>query len=407
MPDRLPIAFIMFTVTLDAMGIGLIMPVMPDLIREVRGVSLSDAALWGGILTAAFAVMQFLFSPVLGNLSDRFGRRPVRLVSRAAMAVDYVIMALAGTIWWLLAGRILGGITSATHSAASAYMADISAPEKRAQNFGLISAGFGVGFVLGPMLGGLLAGFDPRAPFVAAALLSGANFIFGALVLPESLAPRNRRRFDWKRANPAGGLMQIGKLPGLGWMLAVMFFYSVANYVYPAIWAFFTQAAFDWDAGTVGLSLAIYGASMVVVQGWLIRIIMPKLGEVRTVFLGLTIDLVALLAFGFVSHGWMIWVLTPFAAIGSIATPAITALMSRQAGEDQQGELQGVLSSIGALSAVLSPLIMTQMFFWFTRDSAPLFLPGAPFLLAFVLMALALFLLKVSLRRPSQSADAP
>ena len=401
MPDRLPLTFIMVTMVLDAMGIGLIMPVMPDLIREVQGVSLSDAAVWGGILVSVFAITQFLFSPTLGNLSDRFGRRPVLLISMAMMAVDYVIMALAGTIWWLLIGRLLGGVTSATHATASAFVADISDPEKRAQNFGLISAAFGVGFVIGPAIGGLLGGLDPRAPFIAAAILAAINFALGYFVLPESLPPEKRRPFLWRRANPLGGLLQIGKLPGLKWMLVAMFFYSVSGYVYPAIWAYYTQEAFGWDARLVGMSLAVYGTGMIVVQGGLIRIVMPWLGEARAVIYGLIIDVLALLAFGFASQGWMIWALTPFAALGSIATPAITALMSRRASADQQGELQGVLGSINAMSMILSPLIMTQTFFWFTRPDTGLYLPGAPFLLSMVLLAAALSIFLVTLRRPA------
>lgn len=401
MAERLPLVFILITIVLDAMGIGLIMPVMPDLIRQVQGVSLSDAAVWGGILVASFAVTQFLFSPTLGNLSDRFGRRPVLLISLAMMALDYVIMALAGTIWWLLIGRILGGVTSATHATASAYVADLSPPDKRAQNFGLISAAFGIGFIIGPALGGLLAGFGPRAPFVAAAGFAIANFALGLAVLPESLRPEKRRPFGWRRANPLGGFLQIGQLPGLKWMLVAMFFYSVSGYVYPAIWAYYTQEAFGWDARLVGMTLALYGTAMIIVQGGLIRIVMPWLGEARAVIWGLVIDVLALLAFGFAGQGWMIWALTPFAALGSIATPAITALMSRRASEDQQGELQGVLGSITAMSMILSPLIMTQTFFWFTRAGTGLYLPGAPFLLAMILMAAALSIFLMVLRRPA------
>jgi MFS transporter, DHA1 family, tetracycline resistance protein len=399
MPDRLPLIFILITIVLDAMGIGLIMPVMPDLIREVQGVSLSDAAVWGGILVASFAVTQFLFSPMLGNLSDRFGRRPVLLISLAMMAVDYVIMALAGTIWWLLLGRLLGGITSATPATASAFVADISSPDKRAQNFGLISAAFGIGFIIGPVIGGLLAGLGPRAPFVAAAIFAAANFAFGYFVLPESLPPEKRRAFLWRRANPLGGFLQIGKLPGLKWMLVAMFFYSVAGYVYPAIWAYYTQEAFGWDARLVGLSLALYGTGMIIVQGGLIRIVIPWLGEARAVIYGLIIDVAVLLAFGFANQAWMIWALVPLAALGSIATPAITALMSRRASENQQGELQGVLGSINAMSMILSPLIMTQAFFWFTREATSIYLPGAPFLLATILMLAALAIFLGSLRR--------
>lgn len=404
MADRLPLYFILITVVLDAMGIGLIMPVMPDLIREVQAVDLSNAAIWGGILAAVFAVMQFVFSPILGGLSDRFGRRPVLLISMGALALDYVIMALAGTIGWLLIGRILGGITSATHSTANAYMADITKPDERAARFGLLSAAFGVGFVLGPMLGGLLAGLDTRAPFWVAAGLAAANFALGLAVLPESLPKWKRRAFEWRRANPLGGLMQIGQLPGLGWMLMMLFFYSVSGYVYPAIWAYFTQAAFGWDSGLVGLSLTLYGLSMVVVQAGLVRPVMAWLGEVRVIVFALVLDVVTLGAFAVADQGWMVWVLTPIAALGSIATPAIAGYMSRRAGDDQQGELQGVMGSVNALSIIVAPLAMTQVFFWFTREGATTYFPGAPFVLALLLMVVALGLFRVGLR---SSGEAP
>ncbi|TBX20740.1 TCR/Tet family MFS transporter [Nioella sediminis] len=398
MTDRLPLYFILITVALDAMGIGLIMPVMPDLIREVQGVDLSDAAVWGGILAAVFAVMQFVFSPILGSLSDRFGRRPVLLISMGALALDYVIMALAGTIGWLLVGRVLGGITSATHATANAYMADITKPDERAARFGLLSAAFGVGFVLGPMLGGLLAGLDTRAPFWVAAGLAAANFALGLAVLPESLPRWKRRAFQWARANPLGGLMQIGQLPGLGWMLLMLFFYTVSGYVYPAIWAYFTQAAFGWSTTVVGLSLTAYGVCMVAVQAGLVRPAMVRLGEVRVILWALVLEVVMLGAFSVVGTGWMVWVLIPFAALGSIATPAITGYMSRRAGDDQQGELQGVMASVNALSIVVAPLAMTQVFFWFTREGAVVYFPGAPFVLALLLMGVALGLFRVGLR---------
>lgn len=389
-PRRLPVLFILITVTIDAMGIGLILPVMPDLIREVRGASLADAALWGGMLSAVYAVMQFGFSPLIGNLSDRFGRRPILLVSMGVLALDYVVMAVAGTIWLLFAGRIVAGIAAATHSTALAYMADITDSSKRAQNFGLISAGFGMGFILGPVIGGLLGGLDPRAPFVAAACLAALNFAFGWFVLPESLPRERRRAFDWGRANPAGALKSMRKLPGVGALLAVMLAYQIANFTYPAVWAYYIQGAFGWDTHMVGLSLAAYGVAIAVVQGGLIRAILPRLGEGRAVFWGLILNTFCLLAYGAATQGWMIWFLIPISAVGAIVAPAMQGVMSRAAGPEQQGELQGVLSSIAALSMILSPLMMTQAFFWFTREGADPRLPGAPFLLGAVLMAGAL-----------------
>jgi MFS transporter, DHA1 family, tetracycline resistance protein len=399
--NRLPVVFIMFTVTLDAMGIGLILPVMPELIATVRGVSISDAALWGGILSASYAVMQFGFSPTIGSLSDRFGRRPVLLVSMAVMAMDYVVMALAGSIWLLLAGRLVAGVAAATHSTALAFMADVTEPGKRAQNFGLISAGFGIGFTLGPLLGGLLGGLDPRAPFVAAAILAACNFAFGWFVLPESLPKERRRPFDIRRANPAGALMQIGALPGVRPLLAVMLAYQVSNFVYPAVWAYYTQEAFGWDARMVGLSLAAYGVSIAVVQAGLIRPILATLGEGRAVFWGLIFNTVCLMVYGLITQGWMVWLMVPISAMGAIVAPAMQGVMSRAAGADQQGELQGVLSSIAALSMILSPLMMTQAFFWATREGGPVWMPGAPFLLSACLMATAFVIFTATRGRPA------
>jgi len=392
MQKRLPIIFILITLVIDAMGIGLIMPVMPDLIRQVQAVNLADAAVWGGILAFSFAVMQFLFGPVVGNLSDRFGRRPVLLVSLFAMALDYVIMALAGTIWLLLAGRIIGGITAATHSTAAAFVADISEPEKKAQNFGLISAAFGIGFVLGPLLGGLLSTFGPRAPFILAAALAGLNFIFGWFVLPETVTDRIRRPFQWRRANPFGAFRSIGHLPGLKPLLTVYFLYQIAFYVYPAVWAYFTQARFGWGPVMVGYSLAAFGISMALSQGVLMRYVVPRLGERKTVFMGFGLDILTFGLTGVLTNGWIVLGLTPLSAIGAMASPALQGLMSRVADDSQQGELQGLLTSLNAMAMILSPLIMTQTFAYFSAPDAPLFLPGAPFLLSMVLMAVGTLL---------------
>ncbi len=406
MRHNLPTVFILITVVINSIGIGLILPVMPDLIEDVQGASLSDAALWGGVLAASYAVMQFLFSPVVGNLSDRFGRRPVLLLSLFVMMLDYIVLAFAGSIWLLLLGRLIAGGAASTQSTALAYMADISAPEKRAKNFGLISAGFGVGFVLGPIIGGFLGGFDVRAPFIAAACIAGANLLLGWFLVPETLADENRRPFQWKRANPLGGVQQIGKLPGVKWLLVVMLAYQISNYVYPAIWAYYTQAAFDWDVRMVGLSLTAYGVAMTITQGVLISPIMKTLGEMRAIQYGLALNIVSLVAFGFASAGWIIWFLIPISALGAVVAPAMQSFMSRAAGNDQQGELQGVLSSIAALSMIISPLVMTQAFFWFTRDGASLFLPGAPFLVATVLMGASLVIFTVTAAQAGQAKEA-
>jgi len=391
---RLPVLFIMFTVMIDAMGIGLIMPVMPDLMVEVGGGTLGAAALWGGLLSTSFAAMQFLFGPVVGGLSDRFGRRPILLVSLVAMAADYLLMAVAGTIWLLLIGRIIGGITAATHSTANAYIADISKPEDKSANFGLIGAAFGLGFVLGPLIGGLLAEYGTRAPFYAAAVLSGLNALFGWVVLKETVTDAIRRPFSLKRANPFGAFKALSKLPMIGTLLGVYFVYSIAHTVYPAIWSYFGKERFDWDPATIGLSLGLFGIMMAVVQGFLIRPAIKYLGERGTIIYGLFFDI---LAFGFLSlvtSGTVALFFIPVAALAGIVSPALQGLMSRAVGDDQQGELQGALTSLSALAMIISPMLMTTTFAAFTAETAPFYMPGAPFLLALILtlIAIALFM---------------
>jgi len=399
---RLPIVFILMTVMLDAIGIGLIIPVMPDLIQDVQGGSLATAALWGGVLSTVFAVMQFLFGPVIGALSDRYGRRPVLLTSLIVMSLDYIVMAVAGSLWLLLLGRIVGGITAATGATASAYVADISKPEEKAANFGLIGAAFGAGFVLGPMVGGLLAEFGTRAPFYAAAAVAAMNAVLGYMVVKETVTDRMRRPFAWARANPFGALRHVAKLPGIGHLLLIYLFYSVAFYVYPAVWSYFTQERFDWSPQMIGLSLGLFGIMMAAVQGGLIRLILRWFGERKTVIYGHVFDMVAFAAMAVITSGTLALILTPLAALGAVITPALTAMMSRAVGDDAQGELQGVLASLNALSMIVAPLLMTSVFAAFSGDAAPVYLPGAPFLVSMVLMAISLI---VFLRRPATSEE--
>jgi MFS transporter, DHA1 family, tetracycline resistance protein len=396
---RLPVVFILITVVIDAMGIGLILPVMPDLIRDTTGGTLAQAAIWGGILSTAFAAMQFLFGPILGALSDRFGRRPVLLVSLLVMAADYVVMALAGSIWLLLAGRVVGGITAATHSTASAYMADISQPHEKARHFGLIGAAFGLGFVLGPVMGGLLAEWGTRAPFIAAACLALANAAFGWLVLRETVTDRIRRPFQWRRANPFGAIRAVSRLIGVAPLLWVWFLYHFATVVYPAIWAYFTAARFGWSPGLIGVSLAVYGLSLAFAQGTLVGPAIRAFGDQRTVLLGLSIQIASLLTLGIITSGNLLLMLIPVTAIGAIGLPALQGILSRAVAENAQGELQGVLTSLTAVAMVVAPLVMTQTFAQFTRVDAEIYLPGAPFLLSAVIMALALTIYQMRGRR--------
>ncbi|MEH6519791.1 TCR/Tet family MFS transporter [Sulfitobacter sp.] len=396
---RLPIIFILLTVMIDAIGIGLIIPVMPDLIQELGGGTLSQAAIWGGILSTTFAVMQFLFGPVIGGISDRFGRRPVLLIALTVMALDYVLMAVAGAMWLLLVGRVIGGITAATQSTASAYIADISAPHERAARFGLVGAAFGAGFVLGPITGGLLAEYGTRAPFWLAAGLAFANAVFGWFVLTETVTDANRRSFNWRRANPLGALRSLGKLPGVTKLLFVYFLYHVGFAVYPAVWSYFGKERFDWSPATIGLSLALFGIAMALVQAGLIRPFLKYFGERGTVIAGQLFSILALVSIASMTSGFWVLVFTPVAALGGIIPPALQGIMSTRVADDAQGELQGALTSASALAMILSPLVMTYTFAQFTDAQAPIYLPGAPFLLAAALSILGLAVVLASRRK--------
>jgi len=401
---RLALTFILITVALDAIGIGLIFPVMPDLIENVTGGSLSQAALWGGLLSTSFAVMQFLFGPVVGSLSDRFGRRPVLLISLGVMAAGYVGMALAATIWMLLATRIVAGIAAATHSTATAFIADITPPEERGRRFGLIGAAFGMGFVMGPLIGGLLASIDLHLPFYAAGGLALANMVFGIIVLPETLRNENRRAFSITRANPLGALRAVGRLPGLRALLVTFLLLAIAMNVYPAIWAFFGKARFDWDTTMIGYSLALYGVSFAVGQALLVGPMIRRLGEHRAALWGMWVDITMLTALGLVTSPVLALMLTPITALGGVTTPALQAILSRNTPADAQGELQGVLSSLNAIAMITAPLLMTTTFAIFTAPDAPVHAPGAPFLLAALMMVAVI---AIHTTRPRLSAGHP
>jgi len=399
MKARLPFVFIIITMMLNSIGIGLILPVMPNLIADLTGGSISSAALWGGILATTYAVMQFFMGPTLGNLSDRYGRRPVLLVSLVAMGLDYILLSLAGTIWWLFAGRVIAGITGATFSTASAYVADISAPEKRAANFGLIGAAFGVGFIVGPAIGGFLGEIGPRAPFVAAAIVSLANATLGYFILPETLAPSKRRAFDWTRANPLGALISIRKIPHLTSLIIIFLLFTISHQVYPSVWSYFTIEKFDFSPKMIGASLATFGFFMALVQGGLIRVIIPKLGEMRTAMWGMALNFVVFIIVAFLGEVWMLFALMPLMTIGAVAGPALQGIMSQLVEDDAQGELQGIFASVTGIALILSPITMTSFFKYFTSTEAPYYLPGAPFLASSVLEVSAMAMLFIVARR--------
>jgi DHA1 family tetracycline resistance protein-like MFS transporter len=355
--------------------------------------------------------MQFIFGPVIGNLSDRFGRRPVLLFSLLAFGIDYALMGFAPSIGWLFLGRALAGVAGAAHTTANAYIADVSPPEKRAQNFGLMGAAFGAGFILGPALGGLLGDFGPRAPFFAAAALALLNLAYGALVLPESLAPEARRPFHWHRANTLGTLVQMRQYPVVLALLTALFFWTLGHQVLPTTWAFYTKEKFDWSNTEIGFSLAFAGVLMAVVQAGMTRVLIPRMGEERAVLLGLTAGAASYLGYGFATQGWMMYVVMPVGMFAGLTFPSLNALMSHQIPPNAQGELQGAVASNFSLTTIIGPVMMTQLFGYFSSQQAPVYFPGAAFLCAtgLVFVAMTLFVRATRPmagdREPAASAD--
>ena len=384
--------FIIMTIIIDSMGIGLIGPVMPALLKELGNTGVSTAAIWGGLLATSFAFMQFCFGPLLGNLSDSYGRRPVLLVSLFVMVIDYLIMGYATSIWVLFIGRLVGGVTAATHSTAMAYMADISKNNEKAQNFGLIGAAFGIGFVLGPLLGGVLGEFSSRAPFFAAAGLAFLNLCLGYIVLPETVTDENKRPFNLNRANPLSALRQLRRINGVGRLLLILFIYDVAFYVYPAIWSYWSEEKFGWGPIQIGYSFAAFGLCMAFTQGYLMKKIIRYIGENKTVKITLYINIISFFFIAFITDSWMIWVLIPVISLGVISGPALQGLMSQAVPDNQQGELQGLLTSITAIGMIISPLLMTFTFGFFTGVENYLYFPGSPFIISFILVILCVIL---------------
>jgi DHA1 family tetracycline resistance protein-like MFS transporter len=365
--------FIFITVLVDSIGFGIILPVLPQLIMQLTGVSVDRAAAYGGWLGFVYALMQFFCAPVLGNLSDRFGRRPVILFALFALGVDYLIMGAAPVIGWLFVGRAVAGMAGASFSPAYAYVADISPPEKRAQYFGLMGAAFGGGFILGPAIGGLLGALGPRAPFFTAGAIALANGTFGLLALPESLPPASRRPFIWRRANPLGTLRQMRRYPTVEWLLGALFLWQLGHQVLPSTWAFYTISKFHWTSRGVGYSLAFVGAVMAIAQGALTRVLIPALGgERRAAAAGMAAAVFAYLGYAFVTQGWMMYLVALSTCIFALTYPSMNALASRQIPANAQGELQGAIACLYSLSAIVGPPLMTNIFGYFSRATAAL-----------------------------------
>nr|AIA18800.1 Tetracycline_Resistance_MFS_Efflux_Pump [uncultured bacterium] len=393
------LGFIFITLMIDVTGLGIIIPVFPKLIQEMIHGDLSRASEYSGWLTFAYAIMQFLFAPLLGNLSDQYGRRPVLLGSLLGFGVDYLFLALAPSIGWLFLGRIIAGITGASFSTATAYIADISTPEKRAQNFGLVGAAFGLGFIIGPVVGGLLGQFGPRIPFYVAAGCSLLNALYGYFILPESLAPENRRRFDWKRANPLGTLLQLKKYPatlGLVSSLAILY---IASHAVQSTWAFYNMQKFGWNSAWVGYSLGFVGLMVALVQGGLIRLVIPRIGQEKSIYAGLFLYSAGMLLFAFATKGWMMFAFMVPYALGGISGPAMQGMISNKVPPNEQGELQGALASLMSATSIVGPLIMTYLFGYFTSNRAPFYFSGAAFVVGSVLILIGIWVAARTIKR--------
>lgn len=383
------IGFIFITMLIDITGWGIIIPVIPKLIQELINGDVSEAAKIGGWLTFAYAITQFVFAPFIGNLSDKFGRRPIILLSLFAFSMDYLLLAFAPTITWLFIGRIIAGISGASITTASAYIADVSTPENRAKNFGMIGAAFGLGFIIGPVIGGLLGQYGSRVPFYAAAVLCLLNFLYGYFILPESLSKDNRREFSLKRANPIGAFMNLRKYPKLIGLVVSIFLLYTASHAVHSNWSYFTMYKFNWDEKMVGISLGAIGLLVGIVQGGLIRVINPKLGNEKSIYVGMALYTVGMFLFATATESWMMFAfLIPY-CLGGIAGPAMQAVISSQVPANEQGEIQGTLSSLMSASAIVGPPMMSTVFYYFTHKEAPFQFAGAPFVLGGILMFLS------------------
>jgi MFS transporter, DHA1 family, tetracycline resistance protein len=403
MPSRKPaLGFIFVTLLIDVTGWGIIIPVVPGLIMEVTGGTVSDASNYGGWLIASYAIMQFVAAPIMGALSDQFGRRPVLLASLFGFGVDYIFTALAPTLAWLFMGRIIAGVMGASFTTAGAYIADISPPEKRAQNFGIIGLAFGLGFIIGPVIGGLLGGLGLRIPFLVTAGLTLLNWLYGYFILPESLALKNRRKFEWRRANPIGTLKSLFRYPVIAGLFISLACLYIAAHAIQSNWSYYTIEKFSWDETRIGLSLGVMGLMYAIVQGWLIRLLIPKLGNQRSVYVGLALYATGFLLFALASEGWMMYAFTIIYCLGAITGPALQGIMSNVIPATEQGELQGGLTSLLSLTSIVGPLLMNSVLFaYFTGPETPLYLPGAPMLLGALLTLISAVLARRSLKRTS------
>ncbi|SHG84537.1 MFS transporter, DHA1 family, tetracycline resistance protein [Cognatiyoonia sediminum] len=399
-----PFLFILATLLIDAIGIGIVFPIMPDLMDRVGAGSTAQGAFWGGIMMSAYAAAMFLFGPIIGSLSDAYGRRPVLIAALVTLTIDYVIMAMAETYWVLLVGRIVAGMAGATYITATAYIADISKPEERGAAFGMIGAAFGIGFVLGPALGGLASGWHITAPFWIAAALSALNVLFGIYVLPESLKPEKRRPFGKRDLNPFGSIARAFKIAGLAIPLICIFIFEFANMVYATLWSFWGREVFGWDGFTIGITLSAYGVLIAVVQAGVLPQLTKRLGDYKTLNIAIFAAIIGMVGFGFANTVWVVAIFLPIAALSDMAPPLLTAFAANRVGEDLQGLVQGVIASLSSVAAVLGPLVLTIAFERSVNAEGSYF-PGAVFLVAAMLIA-AIVPLVWRLRAVEREAEA-
>jgi len=401
------LGFIFVTLLIDIIGLGIIIPVLPSLIQELTGGTLSEASMYGGWLLFAYAFMQFIFAPILGGLSDRYGRRPVLLTSLFGFGIDYIFLAFAPTLAWLFVGRLIAGVMGASFTTASAYIADVSTPETRAQNFGIIGAAFGLGFIIGPMLGGFLVTYGSRVPFMVSAGLSLLNWLYGFFILPESLKPENRRKFEWSRANPVNSLLNLKRYPVILGLVASLILVYISAHAVQSNWVYYTMEKFKWTPRMVGISLAVVGLVFAIVQGGLIRIIIPKLGQERSVYVGLAFTAMGFVLYALATETWMMFAFTIVYCLGGVAGPALQGIISTQVPPNEQGELQGALTSLMSVTSIIGPPLMTNTFSFFTNSKAPVYLPGAPMLLGAVLTITATLWARTSLKKTMNKAPLP
>lgn len=398
-PRKAAVTFIFITVLIDIIGFGIIIPVLPKLLSEMNQININEASTYGGYLLTSFAIAQFLFSPIMGSLSDRYGRRPILLLSLLGFSINYLMLAFAPTYGWLIIGRVISGMFGASHTTASAYIADISTEENRAKNFGLLGAAFGLGFIIGPLLGGVFGEYGVRVPFYVAAGLAFVNFLYGYFILPESLLPENRRDFNWKRANPIGTLQQLIGYKQIGYLLIAFFLLHLGTHAVNSNWAYFTMYRFDWSEGMVGLSLAFAGLLVGGIQGGFAQKAANYFGEGKSIYLGISMYALGMFLFAFASTSWMMFVfLIPYCA-GGICGPNLQSYLVSQVSAKEQGELQGGLTSIQSLTTIIGPLLMTGIFFYTTKEDTPFYFPGSAFLLAALLMGMSFLITFWLLRR--------